>query len=559
MPGLALKRNRIVLLVVVTLSPLLYFVQMQRRKQYEIPVTIDPVILQRLQTLKERLRDAEFQNAARSQELITLKAELAKVIAQNARSHGRNRTNSSNNFIVKSVSDSSLLSLPSIYNQMPHLMHNSDSLVPSLQVSKDRIGVSLAFGIPTIKREKMSYLLNTIASMLDGMTQEDKDDSVIVIFIGETNLQYSTKIAKDVRERFDDALESGLLEVIAPQASYYPDLDNLPLTFGDSKDRVKWRTKQNLDFSYLMMYCQRKARFYVQLEDDLVATPSFASTIKTFARQQDSNRWMMLEFSALGFIGKLFRSRDLNQLVEFFLMFHRDKPVDWLLDHILWVKVCNPEKDMAHCNREKAQLRIRFKPSLFQHVGKESSLKGKRQNLIDKDFKKAPLFQAHLNPKGKALSSLEPYQTYTVERAYIGQTFFWCYPPKPGDVIRIQFDNELQLERFRFKTGNLEHPGDIMTNATVEVMTAEARDKAVKLQPKTGSDSSPEAKKLFIRNEYPVSSYTTIGQFDPNGLAQGLVEKKIGKIVELRIRVIAHGRANWVIFSEIYIVPMKAR
>ena len=27
-------------------------------------------------------------------------------------------------------------------------------------------------------------------------------------------------------------------------------------------------------------------------------------------------------------------------------------------------------------------LRIRFKPSLFQHVGKESSLKGKRQNLI---------------------------------------------------------------------------------------------------------------------------------------------------------------------------------
>ena len=47
------------------------------------------------------------------------------------------------------------------------------------------LAVSLAFGIPTIKREKTSYLLNTIASLLDGMTQEDKDDSVIVIFIGE--------------------------------------------------------------------------------------------------------------------------------------------------------------------------------------------------------------------------------------------------------------------------------------------------------------------------------------------------------------------------------------
>jgi len=31
--------------------------------------------------------------------------------------------------------------------------------------------------------------------------------------------------------------------------------------------------------------------------------------------------------------------------VEFILMFYRDKPVDWLLDHLLYVKVCNPEKD----------------------------------------------------------------------------------------------------------------------------------------------------------------------------------------------------------------------
>ncbi len=31
--------------------------------------------------------------------------------------------------------------------------------------------------------------------------------------------------------------------------------------------------------------------------------------------------------------------------MEFFLMFHKEKPIDWLLDHILYVKVCNPEKD----------------------------------------------------------------------------------------------------------------------------------------------------------------------------------------------------------------------
>ena len=35
-----------------------------------------------------------------------------------------------------------------------------------------------------------------------------------------------------------------------------------------------------------------------------MATPSFASTIKTFALQQETNQWLILEFSALGFIGK---------------------------------------------------------------------------------------------------------------------------------------------------------------------------------------------------------------------------------------------------------------
>ena len=41
-------------------------------------------------------------------------------------------------------------------------------------------------------------------------------------------------------------------------------------------------------------------------------------------------------------------------VVEFFLMFHKDKPVDWLMDHILWVKVCNPEKDAVSYMYDKA-------------------------------------------------------------------------------------------------------------------------------------------------------------------------------------------------------------
>ncbi|XP_031555790.1 alpha-1,3-mannosyl-glycoprotein 4-beta-N-acetylglucosaminyltransferase A-like [Actinia tenebrosa] len=555
---IGLKRNRIFLLAVVVLSPFMYHViQEERRGHFTQPTfSMDPELLQRIQDLRERLRNAEFQNSARSHELISLQAQLSQLISSHSRTNQK-QLNTSNNNNAMMVADSSSLNLPSIYHLMPHLMDHPDSLVPALQVSKDRVGVSLVFGIPTIRRQKSSYLLNTIASLLDGMSQEDKDDTVIVIFIGETNPSYTKEISDAVTKRFPLEIGAGLIEIVAPPSTFYPDLNNVPLTFGDSRERVKWRTKQNLDFCFLMMYCQKKARFYIQLEDDIVATPTYAHTIKTFALQQDSNRWFMLEFSSLGFIGKLFRSSDLTKLIEFFLLFYKDKPVDWLLDHILWVKVCNPEKDAAHCNREKSQLRIRFKPSLFQHVGKESSLKGKKQNLIDKDFKKAPLFQAHLNPKAQAITTLESYQKFTIDRTYMGQTFFWCYPPHMNDVIRITFDEPISIQSFRFKSGNNEHPGDILLNATVEVLTLESR-KAAKRLPGLPAGASPEAKKNYTRNEYPLSAYTTVGQFNSYGLAEGTVSKNLDKVVELRIRILTHQSPNWIIISEIHILPRKS-
>ena len=105
----------------------------------------------------------------------------------------------------------------------------------------------------------------------------------------------------------------------------------------------RWRTKQNLDYCFLMMYAQSKGIYYVQvstdallwlpfplpgpgwralpslcpslvlapfylattvqLEDDIIAKPNYLRTMKNFALQQPSEDWMILEFSQLGFIG----------------------------------------------------------------------------------------------------------------------------------------------------------------------------------------------------------------------------------------------------------------
>uniref|UniRef100_A0A7N5JGT6 MGAT4 family member D n=1 Tax=Ailuropoda melanoleuca TaxID=9646 RepID=A0A7N5JGT6_AILME len=78
-------------------------------------------------------------------------------------------------------------------------------------------------------------------------------------------------------------------------------------------------------------------------------------------------------------LGKLFKSEDLTDFVRFFLMFYKDKPIDLLLGDIFQVKMCNPGETPEKCAERNKQIRIRYKPSLFQHVGIQSSFPGREQ------------------------------------------------------------------------------------------------------------------------------------------------------------------------------------
>ena len=100
----------------------------------------------------------------------------------------------------------------------------------------------------------------------------------------------------------------------------------------------------------------------------------------------------------------------------------------------------SPSSFQIHCERSKTDLKIKYKPSLFQHVGFQSSLKGKTQKLKDKDFGKAVLIVAHQNPAAKFSTSLKTYMKYTLESAYLGQNYFWSMGPKANDFILFDFE-----------------------------------------------------------------------------------------------------------------------
>ncbi|XP_045323013.1 alpha-1,3-mannosyl-glycoprotein 4-beta-N-acetylglucosaminyltransferase-like protein MGAT4D isoform X6 [Leopardus geoffroyi] len=260
----------------------------------------------------------------------------------------------------------------------PHL-RKVGRIYPDVIIGKEKTGVSFALGISTVSRGNQSYLKQTLNSVVSRMTLSEEKDSVVIVSVADRNEDYLKSVVDMITKRFKRQLKSGSLEVISIPAFFYPNMLHIKQSTEDSGKLESWRIKQVLDFCFLMLYAQPKAMYYLQLEDDIIAKKRYFTKITDFVHNITSNNWFYIEFSILGFIGKLFKSEDLTDLVRFFLMFYKDKPIDLLLGDIFQVKMCNPGETPEKCAERNKQIRIRYKPSLFQHVGIQSSFSGREQ------------------------------------------------------------------------------------------------------------------------------------------------------------------------------------
>lgn len=86
-----------------------------------------------------------------------------------------------------------MLRLPSAFHFLPHLLDDPSSLRLGYLMSKGRTGVSVVLGIPTVRRERQSYLMETLQSLVEGMTAEEAEDAILVVFIAEVSLKFYIK------------------------------------------------------------------------------------------------------------------------------------------------------------------------------------------------------------------------------------------------------------------------------------------------------------------------------------------------------------------------------
>ncbi|KAL3106871.1 hypothetical protein niasHT_010786 [Heterodera trifolii] len=254
----------------------------------------------------------------------------------------------------------------------------------------------LVLVIPSMRRREHNYLVDTLRNLFANMRENEKHLVQIVIVLSENPWERHLEeiygqTVEEIERNFGTEVRRGLIEVITPPSEWFPpNFDRIPSTLGDPPDRMHWRTKQSLDYAYAMFHTRKErpeARFYVQLEDDIITVPGFLSELHRFANAHPD--FFVCEFSNLGFIGRLFHNGDdLLHLAYFVLLLYKWQPVDWILTKFISSKYCSLDDSEKQCIKKNILNVVVFRrnPPLFQHIGRHSSLPGKKQNLSETRF-----------------------------------------------------------------------------------------------------------------------------------------------------------------------------
>ena len=295
-----------------------------------------------------------------------------------------------------------------------------------------------------VKRELSYYIIETIESLISNMNFADKRDVIIVIFVADEDSNFIQKVIYDVKRKFPKDVQNGLVQVAVPNPKFYAkDLNDLPRLYGDSQERVDWRSKQFLGYSYLYYYCKDMGEYFVQLEDDIIAVDGFIQKMKLFIKKNEKKKWSVLEFIARGFIGMTYKAENLESLSKFVRYFFWVQPVDLLF--LVYNEIFLHKSAMEFC----------IKKTIFKHVGTISSLKGQARFLEDlhiKQFVGMRRCQKVDNPPAKITTTLKKFNgpNLPINPYVFNGGVLWATEPKSSDSIDIEFNNKQDIKRIIF-------------------------------------------------------------------------------------------------------------
>lgn len=377
----------------------------------------------------------------------------------------------------------------------------------------------LSVGLSSVKRKKGSYLISTLQSLFSQSSAGERSSMVVVVLLADFDDIWRVSTVRDIKTAFASELEQGQLVVLHVPQDFYPPLKGLKRNFNDAPDRVSFRSKQNLDYAFLIHYSAGLGQYYLQLEDDVSSAKNFLTSIKRHIEEQEAKKtaWAMLEFSALGYIGKLYRSAHLPLLARFLYIFYQEMPCDWLMSHF---RELLTQKEP-----------ILFKPSLFQHMGTFSSFQGTYNKLKDKDFEEG----LYTNPAAEVYSDMSTYQKNFPKLAWdAGEGFFWGRSPGKGNYLTVVFNNPTVVTGILIETGS--GGKDLLESAQVEIGHVVVTNQ---------------------RGEKSCQEFQSVGTLENGRFEMQEIDTKYGSASScLRIQV-TNGQKDWVIIKKIRITTKQ--
>ncbi|XP_066559788.1 alpha-1,3-mannosyl-glycoprotein 4-beta-N-acetylglucosaminyltransferase C [Amia ocellicauda] len=379
----------------------------------------------------------------------------------------------------------------------------------------------LTVGLSSIKRKQGSYLLDTLNSIFTQSSEEELKQMVVVVLLADFDMRWNEQVLRDISNRFPRPILKGHLLVIHAPQEHYPPLHGLKRNFNDAPDRVYFRSKQNVDYAFLFNFCANLSRYYVMIEDDVLCSKNFFTAIKKVLSPRENSPWVTLEFSKLGYIGKLYHSSDLVRLAQFLFLFYQEMPCDWLLSHF---RALLAQPDI-----------MRFKPSLFQHIGLYSSFQGSVNRLKDEDFEENPT-DVPDNPPADFFTNITTFEKYSANKAYGNvEQYFWGKSPSVGDYFTLVLHKPAVLTRVLIDTGTEDRKKDVLISARVEV----------------GKDPAT------VKNKVECSIYVKLGDLVNGQFVKTNIEQNMHSAFSCLRIVVTESQKEWVIIQRINIWMLK--
>ncbi|MBZ3879293.1 Alpha-1,3-mannosyl-glycoprotein 4-beta-N-acetylglucosaminyltransferase-like protein MGAT4E [Sciurus carolinensis] len=274
----------------------------------------------------------------------------------------------------------------------------------------------------------------TLVSLYQASSPEEEKHLTVLIHLADSDLPWLKETIAHISRLFSPQILAGQLLLIHAPPDVYPAVDGTR----NEANSGGFYSKQNVDHAFLMSFATNLSTYFLLIEDNVFCSPNFFTQIYSQVTAMKFQQWVILEFSDIGFLGKLFHSRDLPLLAHFLLLFHQEKPLDKLILHFRTLMV-----------QEKS---ILCRPFLFYYRMSHprfddtpKAISGPKNNPYGPDNPPAAVFT------DMTVSNVHfPWEAYTLDESY-----FWTHDVNVGDHLTVILNRPTNLRKVQVMTGSI--------------------------------------------------------------------------------------------------------